>query len=101
MKKLLIGLTLVTGLSTLSGCTILEDKVTNLESNTTGLERTVTIYNFNGDIIKQYHGTNVRTEVDGNQILVNLDGKRFQAFGATVLVEEKGVENKETELSKK
>lgn len=42
-------------------------------------------------MLKEYEGTNVRTEVNaGGQLLINLgDGKRVQVINADVIVEEK------------
>lgn len=75
----------------LAGCAALDDAVTTFESDTKGLERTVTVYSKTGEVLKEYEGTNVRTEVNaGGQLLINLgDGKRVQILNADVIVEEK------------
>lgn len=89
MKKIIFGFVLM-GAVLMSGCTALEDTLTNFESNTSGLERTITVYSKTGEVLKTYEGENVRTEVNnGGQLLINLgDGKRVQVMNADVIIEE-------------
>lgn len=95
MKKFMLG-TLLAGTFLLSGCTVVDDLATDLESDTTGLKRTVTIYSKDGKILKQYKGKNVRTKYDANggtRITINIDGKRIQAINSDVIIEEDGSEH--------
>lgn len=87
IKAVMIGVIAVS----LVGCAALDDVMTTFESDTKGLERTITVYSKTGEVLKEYEGTNVRTEVNsGGQLLINLgDGKRVQVLNADVIVEEK------------
>ncbi|AQL55636.1 DUF5052 family protein [Abyssicoccus albus] len=98
MKKFKYFLVISTTAMLLSGCAALDDWGKDFESNTSGLERTVTIYSEDGEVIKQYKGKNVRTKNSsetGNQVILNIDGKRIQIINANVVIEEKGVEDVE------
>ena len=95
MKKFMLG-TLLAGTFLLGGCTFVDDLATDIESDTSGLKRTVTIYSKDGKVLKQYKGENVRTKCDengGTRITINIDGKRIQAINSDVIIEEDGSEN--------
>lgn len=95
MKKLLLAATLLLTVF-LGGCTWLDDAKKDHESDTKGLERTVTVYSKTGDIVKQYKGDNVRTKYnDGGALVINVDGKRVQVMNSDVVMEEKGAEKYE------
>ncbi|ATH60682.1 hypothetical protein BJG89_10515 [Staphylococcus nepalensis] len=95
MKKLLLAATLLLTVF-LGGCTWLDDAKKDHESDTKGLERTVTVYSKTGDVVKQYKGDNVRTKYnDGGALVVNIDGKRVQVMNSDVVIEEKGSEKYE------
>lgn len=86
MKKLLILLTILT----LSSCTWLDDEMKDWESNTTGLKREIKIYSVTGEKLAEYKGENVRVDFNEyGRFLANIDGKRVQAFNASVIIEEK------------
>ncbi len=56
-----------------------------------GLNRTVTVYDQNGRVIKQYEG---RIDIDpnseqGRKVKFELNGKRIIIYNATVIAEEK------------
>lgn len=91
MKKFIKVIMVVVVAISLAGCAALDDAMTTFESDTKGLERTVTVYSKTGEVLKEYEGTNVRTEVNsGGQLLINLgNGKRVQVINADVIVEEK------------
>ncbi|WP_435309642.1 hypothetical protein [Sebaldella termitidis] len=86
MKKLLLILTILT----LSSCTWLDDEMKDWESNTTGLKREIKIYSVTGEKLAEYKGENVRVDFNEyGRFLANIDGKRVQAFNASVIIEEK------------
>ena len=86
MKKLLLLLTILT----LSSCTWLDDEMKDWESNTTGLKREIKIYSVTGEKLAEYKGENVRVDFNEyGRFLANVDGKRIQAFNASVIIEEK------------
>ncbi|MFC3419926.1 DUF5052 domain-containing protein [Salinicoccus hispanicus] len=92
MKKLLMS-SVLAGAVLLSGCTVWDDTVTNFKSNTEGLDRKITVYSQTGEVIAEYEGENVRTEVnDGGQLIINLNGKRVQVLNANVIIEENTAE---------
>ncbi|MCG1008496.1 DUF5052 domain-containing protein [Salinicoccus sp. ID82-1] len=92
MKKLIVS-TVLAGSMLLSGCTMWDDTVTNFKSNTEGLDRKITVYSQTGEVIAEYEGKNVRTEVnDGGQLIINLNGKRVQVLNANVIIEENTAE---------
>ncbi len=94
MKKLIVFGSVIILTFVLSGCTWLDDSKKDFESDTKGLERTVTIYSKTGKVLSKYKGENVRTKYKegGTQIIVNVDGKRVQAINADVVIEEKGAD---------
>lgn len=95
MKKLLLAATLLLSVF-LGGCTWLDDAKKDHESDTKGLDRTVTVYSKTGDVVKQYKGDNVRTKYnDGGALVINVDGKRVQVMNSDVVIEEKGAEKYE------
>ncbi|MCA2501766.1 DUF5052 family protein [Staphylococcus xylosus] len=95
MKKLVLAATLLLTVF-LGGCTWLDDAKKDHESDTKGLERTVTVYSKTGDVVKQYKGDNVRTKYnEGGALVINVDGKRVQVMNSDVVIEEKGAEKYE------
>lgn len=55
-----------------------------------GLNRVVTVYNQQGEVIKTYDGNiDIRDTEYGNKVLFDLNGKRIVIYNATVIVEEK------------
>ncbi|PTI48435.1 DUF5052 family protein [Staphylococcus succinus] len=95
MKKLVLAATLLLTIF-LGGCTWLDDAKKDHESDTKGLERTVTVYSKTGDVVKQYKGDNVRTKYnEGGALVINVDGKRVQVMNSDVVIEEKGAEKYE------
>lgn len=94
-SKWILSCSLLAGTILLSGCTVFDDWGKDFESDTKGLDRTVTIYSKDGKVLKKYHGKNVRTKYNengGTQVTINIDGKRVQAINADVVVEERGAE---------
>lgn len=55
-----------------------------------GLNRTLTVYDYNGDTIKTYTGKfDIRDRGSDNQVFFDLDGKRIWIQGGIVISEEK------------
>ena len=81
---------LIISILTLSSCTWLDDEMKDWESNTTGLKREIKIYSVTGEKLAEYKGENVRVDFNEyGRFLANIDGKRVQAFNASVIIEEK------------
>lgn len=54
-----------------------------------GLNRTLTVYSYNGDTIRTYKGKfDIRDDGADNQVFFDLDGKRIWIQGAIVISEE-------------
>ena len=86
MKKIIL---LLMGL-TLTSCTWIDDELKDFESDTKGLKREVKIYSYTGEKLAEYQGENVRVDFnDYGRFMANIDGKRVQAFNASVVIEEK------------
>lgn len=62
----------------------------DIKSNVTGLNRTVKIYTYNGELIAEYEGDDVLVD-DGNggTITVMVNGKRITLANVSVIIEEK------------
>lgn len=96
MKKKLIALGLVgiVGVSALTGCASLDSAVKDHESEITGLDRVVTVYDHNGKVIREYEGM-IRTKPSGgkdtgtNAVIFEVDGKRISLYNVDVVIEEK------------
>lgn len=54
-----------------------------------GLQRTVTVYDNNGKVLKEWEGKiDIEENSYGNKVLFDLDGKRKTVYNAIVIVEE-------------
>lgn len=89
MKKrvLITGIVIVSMIS-LSGCASTKRNLKSLESNISGgLDRTVTVYDYNGQEIKSWSG---KFGVSGseNEVYFDKDGKRVIIHGGIVINEE-------------
>lgn len=87
-KRILAVLLVVVALSA-TGCTAgLNRSMKNISSNFTGgLNRTVTVYDMQGEPIKEYTGK-IDVEANEGKVLFDLDGKRTIIYNATVIVQE-------------
>ena len=65
-------------------------KIKDAQSNYLGgLERTCTVYSYNGQVIKAYAGKyDISQHNGGRQLTFDVDGKRKQIFGGIVVCEE-------------
>lgn len=87
MKKLVIAITLLAVLLFTSGCAMVESGVKGFESNTKGLNRTVQVYDLNGNVIFEDEGViRVSENEYGNKVIFQLDGKRYAFYNATVIM---------------
>ncbi|HHY19567.1 MAG TPA: DUF5052 family protein [Firmicutes bacterium] len=78
----LVGISLV-------GCKSWERTIKDWESSVSGLNRTITVYSNNGDIIKTYQGKiDIETNEYGNKVKFDVDGKRIIIYNAIVIVDE-------------
>lgn len=93
MKKILLALTLVTmvGLSMTSCTESQQREIKSIKSNWTGgLNRTVTVYDYNGQEIKSWSGQFDVKETDRNSVYFDTaEGKRVIISGGIIINEEK------------
>lgn len=86
MKKTLIGLCLI-GLTLLPGCNGCRNDFKHFTSDTFGINRTVTLYDGNGVVIKEYHTTSKVEDQGGTLYFIDNHGKAVYISG-TITVEE-------------
>lgn len=87
MKKRIIGvvLVLILTLATMTGCASLERLGTDIKSDFSGgLDRTITVYTANGEIIAQYTGKIDIETSEGGYVKFDLDGKRYIYYNCFV-----------------
>lgn len=73
----------------LTGCTALESMGKDFESGTSGLDRTVTLYDYEGDKIASWRDDSMRVESESSQgVSFIANGKRVQIEGGITVVEE-------------
>lgn len=90
LKFLVIVLVTVAAVQ-FTSCESCSRKMKSIESDFGGgLNRTLTVYDYNGDTIKTYSGKfDIRDRGADNQVFFDLDGKRIWIQGGIVLSEEK------------
>lgn len=90
MKKIIAMILVLTILMMMTGCASFERSIKDSKSNIAGgLDRKVTIYDQNGNVIKDYEGKiDIRDTEYGNKVLFDLDGKRVVIYNAVVIAEE-------------
>lgn len=93
MKKILLALALVAmvGLTATSCTESQQREIKSIKSNWTGgLNRTVTVYDYNGQKIKSWSGQFDVKETDRNSVYFDTeDGKRVIISGGIIINEEK------------
>jgi hypothetical protein len=80
MKKKIIGLiaVLVLSVGMMTGCASLDRAITDVKSEVgNGLNRTITVYTANGEIIAQYKGKIDIQESEGGYVKFDFNGKRY------------------------
>lgn len=61
----------------------------SLQSDYSGLNRTITVYDQNGNELRTYTGRiDIEENQYGNKVLFDLDGKRVTLYNAVVIAEE-------------
>lgn len=73
--------------SPLTGCASCSRVGKTFESNTVGLNRKVTLYDNQGEVIQTWEGVISLDESD-NEVLFDLDGKRVVIQGGITVIEE-------------
>lgn len=90
--KILMGVMLIIVLTlSMTGCACLTRMGKSIGSDLTGgLDRVVTVYDQNGNVLQTYEGKIDIEDTDyGNKILFDLNGKRIVIYNSIVIVEEK------------
>lgn len=72
-----------------TGCSSLKREFKDIQSEVGGLNRVVTVYDYNGNVLKQYEGNIDIQENANGKVLFDLDGKRTIVYNAIVIVDEK------------
>lgn len=75
----------------ISGCASLQREIKDTQSDWAGgLNRVITVYDENGNVIKTYSGKiDLDPDTTGGKIRFELNGKRIMIYNATVIAEEK------------
>ena len=85
MKKIIIAIAIMATM--LTGCASFERSIKDLESDFSGgLDRTLTVYNANGDVLKTYKGKIDLASTEGGIVKFDLDGKRIMYYNCYVEV---------------
>lgn len=90
MKKALIATVIIVLAITVTGCTGSQERgIKNIKSNWTGgLNRTITLYDYNGKAVRTWEGKiDMSESVNETDFIVN--GKRVIIHGGIVVAEEK------------
>jgi hypothetical protein len=89
MKKYLLVIMLTICLAGLVGCESFERGVKDIGSSIGGLNRTLTVYDQNGNVLKTYEGKfDIKQNDYGNQVKFDVSGKRVIIYNAIVITEE-------------
>ncbi len=88
-KKVALAAVLTALALSVTGCTAAFDRsMKDISSNYNGgLDRTVTVYDMQGEPIREYTGK-IDVEANEGKVLFDLDGKRTIIYNATVIVQE-------------
>lgn len=89
MKKKIVGivltLALVLGAVGMTGCASLDRMATDIKSEVSnGLNRTITVYTANGEVIAQYKGKIDIQESEGGYVKFDHNGKRYIYYNCFV-----------------
>lgn len=89
MKKIsLVAIAFIVVLLMMTGCASTSRWVKDVSSEYSGgLNRTVTVYDMQGEPIREYTGK-IDVEANEGKVLFDLNGKRTIIYNATVIVQE-------------
>ena len=88
MKKMIVGIVSIAMALSVAGCASTSRGVKSTISDFTGgLDRTVTVYDYNGEAIKSWTGRFDVSESE-NEVYFDLNGKRIIIHGGIVINEE-------------
>ncbi|MCY8902945.1 DUF5052 family protein [Bacillus spizizenii] len=90
MKRIIAVISIaLTILILATGCESWDRTVKDFKSSNSGLERTTTVYDQNGNKIKTYKGKfDIEVNEYGNKVKFDIDGKRVTINNAIVITEE-------------
>ena len=80
---------LVVTLMLLAGCESFKRDMKGISSEFGGLNRVVSVYTYDGKLLRTYKGTLDIEFGEGGKVKFDLDGKRYIIYNAVVIVEEK------------
>lgn len=85
-KKILIAVLTATSLLCMTGCSSCSRAMTDMKSDFCGgLNRTVNIYNYQGELIATYTGKiDLEVSENCNKVKFDLDGKRYIYYNCIV-----------------
>lgn len=88
MKKIIVGVVSIVMALSMVGCASTSREIKSTVSDWTGgLDRTVTVYDYNGEAIKSWIGHFDVSESE-NEVYFDLNGKRVIIHGGIVINEE-------------
>lgn len=88
MKKIIVGVVSIVMALSMVGCASTSREIKSTVSDLTGgLDRTVTVYDYNGEAIKSWTGHFDVSESE-NEVYFDLNGKRVIIHGGIVINEE-------------
>ena len=88
MKKIVVGVVSIVMALSMIGCASTSREIKSTVSDWTGgLDRTVTVYDYNGEAIKSWTGHFDVSESE-NEVYFDLNGKRVIIHGGIVINEE-------------
>lgn len=88
MKKIVVGVVSIVMALSMVGCASTSREIKSTVSDWTGgLDRTITVYDYNGEAIKSWTGHFDVSESE-NEVYFDLNGKRVIIHGGIVINEE-------------
>lgn len=87
MKKRIVGVlvALIMVMCSMAGCASWDRAVTDFKSEVgNGLNRTITVYTANGEVIAQYEGKIDIEQTDGGYVKFDFNGKRYMYYNCFV-----------------
>ena len=88
MKKIIVGVVSIVMALSMVGCASTSREIKSTVSDWTGgLDRTVTVYDYNGEAIKSWTGHFDVSESE-NEVYFDLNGKRVIIHGGIIINEE-------------